>query len=225
MYETFNAAYPSESFDSMNNMSHSLGVIQQQGSSSLLRFDTASVYSLPSPSGTPTPWECIDHKAPLHGNPHLPLIDSYDKAEWIWLNLNHELVFIVWYTKELQLHLLSRKAQKKITVVNHPPGFPTLYINPIRALPDQQDWYLCITQIHESSVIYISEAVRHHLPSILEWKRGGERGFQTTDKERENGGESVGNIKRWEWEQRVTGWEREAVGGGVWGGGLIFIDK
>lgn len=36
MYETFGAAYPLESVYSMNNMSHSLGVIPELESSSLL---------------------------------------------------------------------------------------------------------------------------------------------------------------------------------------------
>lgn len=55
---------------------------------------------------------------------------------------------------------------------------PTLHNNPFRALPDQHDLYLCIVQMHESSVIYISEAVRHPFhPSQNKKTRGG-RDFQ-----------------------------------------------
>lgn len=79
MYETFGAAYPLESVYSMNNMSHSLGLIPELESSPLLWFDTGSVNSLPHLSGPPTPWECVASSA--YGT----AITSIDLCEGKWI--------------------------------------------------------------------------------------------------------------------------------------------
>lgn len=81
-------------------------------------------------------------------------------------------------------------------IVEGPPVFQTTYFNPVRALPDQQDWYLCITQIHESSVIYISRL--WDIPSTrLRMKIGEVEGISRQQTEKERRGSSGENKEVW----------------------------